>query len=274
MMVTDENYIKTYGITLKHGSFFNSGSNLNLRNIILNETAVKVLGWKNTEDVVGREVKFPESNVSFTVQGITKDFHFNSKHERIQPIIFLHTTLSNNYRFLSFKIAPGHTSETIDAIRKKWGVLMPGSSFEYRFMDDALMGMYQTEIQMKKASDVATVLSFIIALMGILGLVSLNVQKKAREISIRKVLGAQITTILFIFIKEFLLVILIAGAMAWPIALYIMKNWLNDYAYRIDISVVPFILSFMILLVSAVLLIVFQTLKAARLNPVKNLRSE
>jgi putative ABC transport system permease protein len=269
MMVADENYLATYEIGLKAGSSFKNEEAQ--RKVILNETAIHALGWKKAEDAIGREVKLTESEHVFTVGGVTNDFHFSSMHQKIQPVIFLNTRLTNNYRFLSFRLKPGNTVESIAKIEQKWSALMPGSSFEYKFMDDTLGKMYQTEVQMKKASDLATILSFIIALMGILGIVSLNVQKKAKEISIRKVLGAEAGSIVMLFIKEYLLVVTLAILVACPVAWFVVNNWLNDYAYRISISPWPFVTAFCVLILSTVLLIIAQTIKASSAKPVKNL---
>ena len=151
---------------------------------------------------------------------------------------------------------------------------MPGSSFEYQFMDDTLKNLYANEIQLKKAAFTATVLSLIIVLLGILGLVSLSIHKRVKEISIRKVLGASVPTITMLFIKEFMVVVVIAAVIACPVAWYLMTGWLNNYAYRIPLTAPPFLWPVIEVGLVTLLLIGLQTLKAALANPTKNLRSE
>ncbi len=194
--------------------------------------------------------------------------------QKVAPIIFFNVEFAPIYRYLSFKMQPGNITATIDAIQKKWTSLMPGAPFEYKFMDDTLARLYKTEIQLKKASYTATVLALIIVLLGVLGLISLSIQKRTKEIGIRKVLGSSVAGIILLFIKEFLLVIIIAGFVACPLAYIIMQRWLNEYAYRINITYQPFIISIIALGFITALVICIQTIKAAVANPVKSLRTE
>jgi len=151
---------------------------------------------------------------------------------------------------------------------------MPGAPFEYKFMDDTLKDLYSIELQLKKAAYIATFLAVIIVLLGVLGLISLSIQKRTKEIGIRKVLGSSVAGIISLFMKDFMGVVLIAGLIACPLAYLIMQKWLDDYAYKISISVSPFILSIGLLTVITAFLIMLQTTKAAFTNPVKSLRSE
>jgi putative ABC transport system permease protein len=272
-MVTDENYLATYQIALKAGSFFKEGEKDSSK-VVLNEKAVEALGWKTPEKAIGKEVKIPGFPGSLTVQGITSDFHFNSMQQEIAPMILFQVKLVNSYRYLSFKIKPGNIGATLDAIQKKWATLLPGSSFEYRFMDDVLKKLYASELQMKKAAYAATVLALIIVLLGVLGLISLSVQKRTKEIGIRKVLGASPYSIVSIFLKEFLPVLLAGGLISIPVAWYIMRGWLNDYAYRISLTPQPFLVSIIILGCITTMIICLQIAKASAESPVKNLRTE
>ena len=152
--------------------------------------------------------------------------------------------------------------------------LMPGTPFEYKFMDDTLKKLYKTEIQLKKASYTATVLSFIIVLLGVLGLIALSVQKRTKEIGIRKVLGSSVKGIIILFMKEFLVIVLVAGIIACPVAYLLMNSWLKDYEYRIGITATPFITAIVLLALITGILIILQTIKTALANPVKSLRTE
>lgn len=151
---------------------------------------------------------------------------------------------------------------------------MPGTSFEYKFMDDSLKFLYRSEIQLKKASQVATALALIIVVLGIIGLISLSIQKRTKEIGIRKVLGASVTNITSLFMKDFLPVIFISGLIAVPVTWYLMNNWLKDYTYRIAVTAQPFVVSIIALGLITSVVIILQIAKVALASPVKSLRTE
>jgi putative ABC transport system permease protein len=272
-LVTDENYLSTYQIPLNNGAFFDN-RNMDSGKVILNEKAIQVLGFKSSGEAIGKHVRIPGDQTVFTIKGVVNNFHFGSMQEAIKPFVFFNVRNAITYRYLSFKLKPGNISAGIDAIQKKWATLMPGSSFEYSFMDDTLKKLYATELQLKKAAYAASTLSLIIVLLGILGLVSLSIHKRVKEIGIRKVLGASLPNILLLFVKEFIVIIIIAAAIACPLAYLLMKEWLNGYASRIDISFNPFIVSIAGLVLITMGLIVLQTMKVAIANPVKSLRTE
>jgi putative ABC transport system permease protein len=272
-MLTDENYTATYGIQQKAGHFF-ADKGLDSSNVVLNETAVKSLGWKNAEEALGQQLRVQNDKTVYTISGVVNDFHFASMQQTISPFIIFHVRRGGAYRYLSFKLKPGNVGAAIDAVQKKWAALLPGSSFEYSFMDDTLKKLYGAELQLKKAAYTATVLSLIIALLGVLGLVSLSIQRRVKEIGVRKVLGASILSVVNLFVREFVLLVIVAGAVACPLAFLLMKGWLNNYAYRIDLTVFPFLWAVAGLGLITVLVIGLQASKAALANPVKNLRTE
>ena len=276
LLMTDEYYASTFGIPVTAGLFFSKpGAFTDSFTVVINESQAKAFGWKNSEDAIGKQVKFQGGGgQNFTVAGVTKDFHFESMQKAIQPVTFLHVGLTNVFRNFSFKLKPGHIGNSIAALQKKWSALMPGTPFEYQFMDDTLAKLYRSEIQLKKASYTATVLALIIVLLGVLGLISLSIQKRTKEIGIRKVLGSSVTGIISLFMKEFLQVILIAATVACPVAYMIMHKWLQAYTYRINITVQPFLLSVFVLGFITAIVICIQTVKAAMSDPVESLRSE
>ncbi len=272
-LVTDEHYISAYRIEMKNGAFF-EGRGLDSGKIILNEHGAKALGYANTADAVGRQVRIPGDPTVFTIKGVTNDFHFSSMQGKISSMVFFNVRFAPTYRFLSFKLQPGNIAASIAAIQKKWAVLLPGSSFEYRFMDDVLAELYATEIQLKKAAYAAAVLSLAIMLLGVLGLISLSIHKRIKEIGIRKVLGASVPNIILLFVKEFLAIVMVAAAVAIPVASLVMNKWLDNYAYRISISPLPFVIAVLVLAMVTLVLICLQTVKAALANPVNSLRTE
>jgi putative ABC transport system permease protein len=272
-LATDENYLSTYKISLKAGSFFETLS-LDSGKVIINEKAVQTLGFENASSAIGQQLKIPGDQTVFTVKGVCGDFSFLSMQSAVQPMVFFNVQFTVLHRYLSFKLKPGNVAASIAAIEKKWAQLLPGSSFEYTFMDDTLKKMYATELQLKKAAYTSTVLALIIVLLGVLGLVSLSIHKRVKEIGIRKVLGASLLNIILLFVKEFIIVIAVAALVACPLAYYMMKEWLNNYAYRINITAVPFIWTISALGVITLLLIGLQAFKAAQANPTKNLKTE
>lgn len=270
----DEYYASTFQIPMKAGEFYGpQGEKIDPSKVVINETAAKALGWQNVDEAIGNRLVTLGGRI-YTISGVSKDFHFGSMAGKISPMIFVQLSLSQIYRMLSFKVRPGNIASSINALQKKWAELLPGNPFDYTFMDDDLKTIYQTEIQLKKASYTATVLAFIIVLLGVLGLVALSVQKRTKEIGIRKVLGASVSSITGLFLKEFMIVILAGGIVACPIAWYIMQNWLNNYAYRIPLTALPAIIALLILGLITVVLIGIQTITKALENPIKSLRTD
>ena len=273
MLVTDAHYLSTYRIAMKEGEFFRDGE-ADSSKVVINETAARALGWNDPSKALNEHIRIPGIPVDLIVQGVTTDFHFNSMQQKIAPIVFVQPRFTNSYRFLSFKLKPGNIGQSIAAIEKTWSTLLPGSSFEYKFMDETLRSLYASEIQLKKAAYTATGLSLIIVLLGVLGMVSLSIHKRIKEIGIRKVIGASLADIILLFVKEFLLIILAAGLIACPLAYWMMSRWLEGYTYRVDINLYPFAWSILGICAVTLLLIVARTARAALANPVKSLRSE
>lgn len=275
VLTTDEYYAAAYGIPMAAGVFFcEPGNYTDSFSLVINETQAKAFGWKEAKEAIGKKMKFKNGQQLFTIAGVTKDFNFGSLQQEVQPVTFMHVNSNPAFRFLTFKMNPGNTGRSIAALQKQWSILLPGTPFEYLFVDDTLKAIYASEIQLKKASFTATALSVVIVLLGILGLISLSVQKRTKEIGIRKVLGSSVMDIVTLFLKEFTGIIFIAAAIAFPVAWLLMQKWLTDYIYRISITVKPFIFSLLLLAFITAALVVAQTIKTALANPVKSLRTE
>ena len=278
MLSTDEHYADTYQIPMAAGSFFNrqdEGGSQDIFRVVINETECRALGWTSPEQAIGRRIRLQNSpKIWLTVSGVTKNFHFGSMSSPIDPNIFAHVSFFNSYRYLSFKLRPGNIGTNISALQREWATLLPGEPFEYRFMDEALATMYKDELHLKKAASTATVLALIIVLLGIMGMLSLSIQKRTKEIAIRKVVGAAVPAIIRLFLLEFLPLLLLAGLIATPVAWWIMQHWLNDYATRISITPWPFILAILSLGVVMIVLIISQTMRAALANPIRSLKAE
>ena len=218
LIKADADYLSTYKIPLAAGSFFSAPSaESELPKMVLNETAAKTFGWATAGDAIGKQLKLPAfGGTIFTIAGVTKDFQFGSMQSKIFPTVFIRVDFANQYRFLSFRLKTGNINKSLAALQKRWSFLLPGSAFEYEFMDDRLKKMYKTEIQLRQAAYIATILAAVIVLLGVFGLVSLNIEKRRKEIGIRKILGSSVSNIISIFVKEYLLIIVIAGFIACP----------------------------------------------------------
>ncbi|MDB5001617.1 MAG: hypothetical protein JWR76_2694 [Mucilaginibacter sp.] len=274
LLLTDNQYAATYGLSLKAGEFFKSqympGDSAK---VVINETHLKALGYTNAKAAIGQQFKANNMPV-LTICGVVADFQFGTMQGRILPITFANINYLPFYRYFSIKIQPGNLEESLAAVQQKWAEVMPGAPFEYNFMDDALAKMYKTEIQLKKAAYLATGLAIIIVLLGVLGLISLSIQKRTKEIGIRKVLGSSVNNVILLFMKDFLGTVVIAGLVACPLAYVLMQHWLSDYAYKISLTPVPFVIAVISLTIVTAILIGIQTIKAALANPVESLRAE
>jgi len=270
-LIADEKYLSVFKIPLLAGRSFAQASDS--LNIVINESAVKNLGLKNADEAIGKRL-YLSADLPMNIIGVARDFHFGSMKDRIRPLVITHVNFNKAYRLLCFKLNPGNIGASMNQLQKKWAALMPGSSFEYKFMDESLNFLYRSEIQLKKASQVATALALIIVVLGIIGLVSLSIQKRTKEIGIRKVLGASITNITSLFMQDFLPVILVSGLIAVPVTWYLMSSWLKDYTYRIAITAEPFVVSIIALGLITSLVIILQISKQVLASPVKSLRTE
>jgi putative ABC transport system permease protein len=275
VLQTDEHYARTYQIPVRNGVFFQKAQQAVAPNlIVLNAKAAKMLNFATSAAAIGQQVRLQSFPQTFTVAGVIDDFHFDSMRQSIGPLAFIHLNTLNNYRFLSFKIQSTSLNKSVAALQKKWNELLPGAPFEFTFLDEMLQNLYQSEVRLKKAAQLATVLAIIIVLLGVIGMVSLSVARRTKELGIRKVLGASGAGLVMLFLKEFLIVIGIAAFISFPLLLMAMNQWLQNYAYRIEVSGLSFaavVVSFGIIIV---FLVGFQTFKAALMNPTQSLRSE
>lgn len=277
-LVTDEHYADTYRIPMAAGVFFHGKGESAIQDsvrIVINETAAKGMGWRTPQEAVGQRVHlFGFAPLVLTVSGVVRDFHFNGMGAPIAPEVFLPVCRFITYRYFSFKLLPGNIGTTMAALQRQWSVLMPGAAFEYKFMDEYLQAVYTNELRLKKAAESATVPAMLIVLLGLVGLLSLSVQRRMKEIAIRKVIGASASGIVRLFLRDYLPVLLVAGLVACPFAYWIMQRWLEGYATRITITAWPFVLTVGGLAVIMIVLIAAQTISAALANPVKSLKME
>ena len=272
---TDADFAKTYGLQTREGVFmeYNSSSNTHGK-IVLNEAAVKALGWTSA---VGKTIYLGAANgTAVTVSGVVKDFHLGSMQQKVQPLIIasLNEPFTGSYRYFSVKLSTTDLNSTIKSIQQKCKELFPEAGFDYSFMDDKFQAMYTSELQLQKAANIATALNLLIVFTGIFGVVAFTLTKRTKEIAVRKILGADVKNIISIFLKEYGVLITISNIIAWPLAYVITSKWLENYAYGVGQNLAPYLfVSFFIFLI-AFILISLQCFKAAVTNPVKNLRTE
>jgi putative ABC transport system permease protein len=270
MAAADEDYAHVYGMNLLDGKFFfDAGEPFQANQLVLNESAQKELGIS-----VGDKVNIQFSDKEFTIVGIVKDFHFESMHEKIKPVAFTHNRDFQAYRYFSFKLNPGSIVQSVREVERLWKNIFPNDPFVYAFTEDRLAITYQTELQLRKATAFASVLILIIVLTGVLGLVSLSVAKRNKEIGIRKVLGASVSNILALISREYALLMIIAFGLGIPVSYMFISHWLSGFAYRIDVDGWMFVVPILALFCITIVMVCAQSFRTAKSDPVKSLKYE
>lgn len=269
----DQDYAQTFGMTVLAGSCFAQSGGHIPNQVVLNESAVKALGL-TPETAVNQKLRPASSGSEVTIAGVVKDYNYSSLQEQIKPLAFFHVQDWLSYRFLSLKLRGANIAETIPLIKQQWEKLVPDAPFEFSFMDDQFAALYQSELQLKRAADVATALNFLIIALGIFGIVSFTLTKRSKEIAVRKVLGAELRHLTLLFVKDYTRLIILANLIAWPITYWVANNWLEGYAYRITQGLGAYLLVCLLVFVLAYGLIVGLCAKANRANPVESLRDE
>jgi putative ABC transport system permease protein len=269
----DHDYIKTLDLEIIAGRDFDKKFSTDSLAIIINETAVNVMGIK-PEEALGLRLThdFDSEELTFyTVIGVVKNFHFESLRENIGG---LGLYLGNYSDLLAAKIKAGDYANTISSIEKIWSKMAPGQPFNYYFLEDSFNNVYEAEQRLGRIFMVFTILSILIACLGLFGLAAFNAEKRAKEIGIRKVLGASVTQITYKLSKDFLKLVGIAIIISTPIAWYAMNKWLEDFSYRIEMSWGVFALAIFLAILIAIITVSFQSIKAAIVNPIKSLKTE
>jgi len=243
-----------------------------VREFLVNETLVKKLQLRSPEDALGKKIYFQGGSRSAPITGVVKDFHDQSFHSDINPVCI--TSYSQNYGSYAVKINMKNIRTILPALEKKWSSMNPGKIYEYQFLDERIAEFYETEETMLKLIRAFSLIAILIGCLGLYGLVSFMAAQKTKEIGIRKVLGSSVTEILWIFGKEFSILIVAAFVVAAPVAWWLMNAWLRDFKYHIQIGPLIFILAIGITMAIAMCTVGWQSLRAALANPVKSLRTE
>jgi putative ABC transport system permease protein len=264
----DFNFIDFYKMEIVKGRNFIKDSPQDLEDAyILNETAAKAIGLENP---VGK--KFGTGRIEGQIIGVVEDFHFAPLHSKIEPLAL---KLDPNYlKVLCVKINSFNISNTLTFIQNKWKKILPDFPFVFSFLDERIENMYKVEMKLGQSFNYFTLIAILLSCLGLLGLASYMAEKKTKEIGIRKILGANVPNILFLLTKEFTKFVFLANIIAWPIAYFVMSQWLQNFAYRITIGLWMFVISALLALFIALLTVSYQSIKAAVANPVDSLRYE
>jgi putative ABC transport system permease protein len=267
-------FLDALGLELKEGRNFSPlFPSDSLDGIILNETAVKQLGIP--QPVIGQQIVWaqrPDTTIYVKVVGVVRNFHFTSFRQEIKPFAFVFTP--RRTWFFAARLSAGNIRQTLGAMEKTWNALVPGRPFDYYFLDESINKLYRSEHNFQTVFSSMTMLSIVIASLGLLGLAAFTAERRTKEIGIRKVLGSSVTGIVALLSKDFLKLVGVAVLIAWPVAWFVMRMWLQDFAYRVELGWWAFILAGLFAVVIALLTVSTQAVRAAAANPVEALRYE
>jgi len=273
----DADYLRTLGMKIKQGRDFNPAFVTDSSAIIINETAAKELGLANpvgqtlytskTKEVQSKAEDFE----ALTIIGVVQDFHFKSLHDNIGG---LYLQLSETEGPISVRLQPGDAAGVIAGIERSWQQFNPDRPVSYHFMDETLHRMYASEQRIGLIALVFALLSILVSCLGLFGLAAFTTEQRTKEIGVRKVLGASVASITGLLAQDFLKLVLVAIALACPLAYYFMQQWLTDFAYRIEIQWWMFAIAGLAATAIAFATVSFQSIKAAMANPINSLRNE
>lgn len=271
-----EEFVETVGMHIVEGRDFDLTNHPSDSSgaFLINETAVRELGYNNP---IGKKVEwgFNEDgtvNITGKVIGVVKDFNGRSLHQNIEPTIM---SLQNRPRGgILLRLKGEKIQETIAYLETKWEEMLPGREFDYSFLDEQLASSYSSDVQQSKLINIFSIVCIIISCLGLLGLSSFTIQQRTKEIAVRKILGAEISQIVYLLFKEILILIVISSLIAFPIAYYAAEEWLKNFAYRIDIPVILFVWIAMGAVILSFLTILYHSLRVAATNPAISLKYE
>lgn len=265
---TDYDFVPTMNLEILEGRNFSRELASDSLAIIINESAVKAL---NLKDSVLDRILLLNVNQPLKVVGVVKDFNFESLHKSISPMALIYAPVSN---FIVIKLGIANHQNTIKMIEEKWKEFLPDQTFDYMYFDQHLDNLYGSEKRARALFSGFSILAIIIASLGLLGLASYSAEQRTREIGIRKVIGASIPALMRLLVREINILFIISTIVAWPITWFLMSSWLEDFAYRISLSPVQFILASVIAYLIAILTVSYQAINTARKNPAITLKYE
>jgi putative ABC transport system permease protein len=265
----DEDYFKTYGLQLIAGRVYEKSDTA--REIVVNETMMHKLGIKDPADILGHELRI-NRNKWCPIVGVVKDFKTNSLREAVKPTLI--APRYQRYYFTGIKLNTANLATVKAEIEKAWNEHFPEFVYTPSFMDERINNFYRQENQLALLYKIFAGIAILISCLGLYGLVLFMAAQKTKEVGIRKVLGASVANIIYLFSKEFTILILIAFVVAIPVSYYMMSNWLNNFVFRVNIGVWVFLLAIVSTILIAWVTVGYKAVRAAMANPVKSLRSE
>jgi putative ABC transport system permease protein len=272
---TDEDFAKAYEIELASGRYFEAGRPTDAEAVVINETAAREIG---VTDAAGQQIvavgPTPAQSRTLTLVGILKDFHFQSLHDEIRPLIMNYYAQQGFGRFLSVRVRPENIRETVDFMDRTWRGFAGNQAFEYKFFDDHFARLYQADERTGRIFLAFSILAAFVAGLGLFGLSAFVAEQRTKEIGIRKTLGASVGGVSLLLAGQFAKWVLAANVIAWPLGYYFMHRWLEKFAYRAALSPLLFLLASLLVLAFALLTVSYQTVKAATADPVKSLKYE
>jgi len=275
-VAADYDFIPTYGVHMVAGRNFSRDYGTDTSNFIINEAAVKAIGWKSPQEAVGKNFRYGFINNGHII-GVMNDFHFESLHQKITPLILIMpavTPAQTFYNNLSVKISGNNIPVALATLKDTWQKYLPEVPYQYTFLDENFSKLYESEQKQGTIFTVFACIAIFIACLGLFGLSAFAITQRVKEIGVRKVLGANVSSIVTLLSKDFLKLVIVAAILAFPVAWYAMHNWLEDFAYRINIQWWVFIVAGLLAAFIALITVSFQAIKAAIANPVKSLRTE
>lgn len=266
----DYDFMDMFGLKLIAGRKFSKDFGTDPNSVIFNRAGIELLGFNKPEEAIGKKIDF--WGEQYTIAGVSENFHNQSLREAYEPLIL--RLIPDLQGYFAIKTNAGQSAQTIEGVKTVWDKFFPGNTFDYFFLNDHFNKQYQADQKFGQVFGFFTVLAILVACLGLFGLASFTTLQRTKEIGIRKVLGASVTGILQLLYREFALLLLIAFVIAIPLAWFMTNNWLQGYAFRINMQWSFFVLPFGLIVLIAWLTVSFQSLKAAFANPVKSLRSE
>jgi putative ABC transport system permease protein len=272
-VASDHDFTSTFGIKMVAGRYFSRDYGTDTASFVLNESSVRSLGWKDAREAIGKDFRYGGQRGH--IIGVINDFHFESMHEPIAPMIMLMPPPSQAfYNRLSVKISGNNILSALSTMEAAWKKYFPETPVDYTFLDDDYNKLYQAEQRQATIFTLFACIAIFIACLGLFGLSAFAISQRIKEIGIRKVLGANVQGIVGLLSRDFLILVGIASLMAFPIAWFAMNSWLKDFAYRINIQWWVFIAAGIVAALIAFATVSLQAIKAAVANPVKSLRTE
>ncbi len=269
----DENYFRVLGMKFLAGRNFSQQYKTDGNGLVLTESAIKILGFKEPRDAIGADVI--SDNLHYTIIGVISDFHQLSLEKKLEPSAFqFNNNDAREFEYYLIKIKTGNIQHALAGIQNVWNDSFKENPFSFSFLDEFFDKQYKNQIQFGLLFGAFSIIAIVIACIGLFALVAFMTEQRTKEICVRKILGATVRDVMLLLTKDFVKLILIANLVAWPLGWLLMNNWLKEFAYRIHINIWVFVIAGSAALIIAIATISVQAIKAAIVNPVKSLRTE